>query len=116
MKYLVTGTQMKQIDRFTIEKVGIPSMVLMERAALAVAKEIEKRIRPGERIWCICGTGNNGADGIAAARILYLKGYFVKLGMLWPGRKRDRRIPQPACHCKACGRAGVPLGPGKGTD
>lgn len=79
MKYLVTGTQMKQIDRFTIEKVGIPSMVLMERAALAVAKEIEKRIRPGERIWCICGTGNNGADGIAAARILYLKGYFVKL-------------------------------------
>ena len=37
MKYAVTGTQMKQIDQDTIEGIGIPSVVLMERAALAVA-------------------------------------------------------------------------------
>ncbi|MFR4439604.1 MAG: NAD(P)H-hydrate epimerase [Hungatella sp.] len=76
MKYLVQERRWNR-SRFTIEKVGIDRYLWSGR--LAVAKEIEKRIRPGERIWCICGTGNNGADGIAAARILYLKGYFVKL-------------------------------------
>ena len=39
MKYLVSGSQMKEVDRYTIETIGIPSMVLMERAAYAVACE-----------------------------------------------------------------------------
>lgn len=87
MKYLVTGTQMKQIDRFTINQVGIPSMVLMERAALAVVKEIEAMVQPGEPVWCICGTGNNGADGIAVARILHLKGHSANLVCCGPEEK-----------------------------
>ena len=41
MKYTVTGNQMKQIDKDTIERIGIPSVVLMERAALAVADQAE---------------------------------------------------------------------------
>lgn len=79
MKYSVTGTQMKQIDSYTINQVEIPSMVLMERAAIEVAKEVET-LAGGDcrcRIWSVCGTGNNGADGIAAARMLYEKGYDV---------------------------------------
>ena len=79
MKISVTGAQMKQIDQDTIMRIGIPSMVLMERAALAVADEV-KRMAGGDtsaRIWIACGTGNNGADGIAAGRILYLSGYEV---------------------------------------
>ena len=43
MRRLVTGKQMKEIDGYAIRKVGIPSLVLMERAALAVADEMEKR-------------------------------------------------------------------------
>lgn len=39
MRYVVTGAQMKQIDQDTIQRIGIPSVVLMERAALAVAEE-----------------------------------------------------------------------------
>lgn len=79
MKYLVSGSQMKEVDRYTIETIGIPSMVLMERAAYAVACEVLGHITTKDRIWAVCGTGNNGADGIAAARMLWLKGYSVSI-------------------------------------
>lgn len=72
MKYTVTGAQMKQIDQDTITRIGIPSVVLMERAALAVAEEVLKK-KP-KRVLVVCGTGNNGADGIAAGRILKGRG------------------------------------------
>ena len=77
MRYLVTGEQMKAIDGYTIHTVGIPSLVLMERAAMAVAREAEARIKAGQHVWAVCGTGNNGADGVAAARMLALKGHSV---------------------------------------
>ncbi len=79
MRYLVTGRQMKAIDQYTIQTVGIPSVVLMERAAAAVADvvEAEKKALDSCNIWAVCGTGNNGADGVAAARILHNKGYQV---------------------------------------
>ena len=85
MRYLVTGEQMRAIDRFTIEQIGIPSLVLMERAAMAVAEAAEEEAaRMGLaleqcRIQAFCGTGNNGADGIAAARMLFLKGCPVQV-------------------------------------
>lgn len=82
MKYAVTGRQMKEVDQDTIQRIGIPSVVLMERAALAVADAAERLARerpcgrgPQTRIVAVCGTGNNGADGIAAARILWGRGY-----------------------------------------
>ena len=80
MKYAVTGSQMKQIDQDTIQRIGIPSLVLMERAALAVAETVEKLAAEEggkARILAVCGTGNNGADGIAAGRILWNRGYDV---------------------------------------
>jgi NAD(P)H-hydrate epimerase len=82
MKYLVKRNEMQEIDRKTIEEMGIPAIVLMERAALTVAEVIEEYIKNSScdkdnklKILAICGTGNNGADGIAAARILTCKGY-----------------------------------------
>ena len=79
MRYVVTGEQMKEIDRYTIETIGIPSLVLMERAAMAVAKEAEKLAGKNDIIWAVCGTGNNGADGVAAARMLAMRGYSVTI-------------------------------------
>ena len=75
MDYAVTAQQMKEIDQNTINGVGIPSMVLMERAALAVAEAAERmaaerKLGKKARILAVCGTGNNGADGVAAGRIL----------------------------------------------
>ena len=44
MRSLVSGSRMKEIDRRTIEDYGIPSIVLMERAALAAADEVERML------------------------------------------------------------------------
>lgn len=79
MKYLVNGRQMKEIDRISIEEYGLPSMVLMERAALAVADAVSRRIRPAGTVLSVCGRGNNGADAIAAARILSFRGYDCRI-------------------------------------
>ncbi|HIZ80462.1 MAG TPA: NAD(P)H-hydrate dehydratase [Candidatus Lachnoclostridium stercorigallinarum] len=79
MRYLVSGAQMKEIDRFTICDVGIPSLVLMERAAMAVAEESHRAAGPGGRIFAAAGLGNNGADAVAAARMLKEKGHPVSV-------------------------------------
>ncbi len=78
MKYYVNGKQAREIDRYTSEHVGIPSIVLMERAALelanAVLEEPEKN-RASVRILSVVGGGNNGGDAVAAARILKSMGF-----------------------------------------
>lgn len=74
MKLLVTAEQMRTCDSLTIETYLMPSLILMERAALAVAEEIQCRWKSG-KILAVCGPGNNGGDGVAAARILKLRGY-----------------------------------------
>lgn len=75
MKLVVDSRQMKEIDSYTIEQIGIPSMVLMERAAFSVVEYMKHHISQGNRILSVCGCGNNGADGIAVARILHLLGF-----------------------------------------
>ena len=79
MKYILNADEMKKVDEYSISGVGIPSVVLMERAALSVTGHILEQIdkTAGVRIICICGSGNNGADGLAIARQLFLKGYKV---------------------------------------
>lgn len=77
MKYAMGKQQMMEIDRYTAETIGIPTCVLMEKAAMAVAAEAEKMFAKEDRLLAVCGTGNNGGDGIAAARILYTEGYSV---------------------------------------
>lgn len=75
MEYLVTGAEMKKIDSYSIMEIGIPSLVLMERAALSVADAILKRWHHKNKVLILCGTGNNGADGLALLRILRERGY-----------------------------------------
>lgn len=86
MKYILSSAQMKQCDVNTMEKYGMVSAVLMERAAMSVVEEIVSG-KPGRdtEILIACGTGNNGGDGIAMARLLYLKGYHVTI--LFPGKE-----------------------------
>ncbi len=69
MRYIVTADEMREYDKNTIEQIGIPGLVLMERAAMAVASEITKRFTE-ETVFIVCGVGNNGGDGLALARIL----------------------------------------------
>lgn len=80
MKYLVRKGEMKQYDTNTMEFFGMPSMVLIERAALAAVEELKRDGLPaGSRILIACGTGNNGADGLVMARLLFLSGCAVQI-------------------------------------
>lgn len=74
MRYLPDGKQMKEADRHTIEELGIPSLVLMERAALKTADIMGEKGIDMSRTLIVCGGGNNGGDGFAAARILTERG------------------------------------------
>lgn len=91
MKYLLTGSEMAECDRFTSEGIGIPSIVLMERAALSVADEVSERFDFAKQICVIAGRGNNGADAICAGRILIDRGYRVSFFML---KGRGNPIPE----------------------
>jgi NAD(P)H-hydrate epimerase len=69
---VVTSAQMRAMDKLVIEKYGVPSLVLMENAALRVVEEIVKRYAPiaEKKIAVVCGKGNNGGDGLAIGRHL----------------------------------------------
>lgn len=78
MKYLVRKEEMRCYDANTIEHFGIPSMVLIERAALAAVEELVREMRKEKgRILVAAGNGNNGADGLVMARLLHLAGHDV---------------------------------------
>ena len=70
MEEIVTGKQMKELDAYTIETMGVPSLVLMERAGLQVFESMKKRASPF-KVLVLCGSGNNGADGVVIARLLF---------------------------------------------
>jgi NAD(P)H-hydrate epimerase len=71
---IVTAAEMKALDARTIHVMGVPSMVLMERAALAIVDALFENAFDLSRVLCVCGVGNNGGDGFAVARILHIKG------------------------------------------
>lgn len=89
MKYLLTGKQMQEADRYTIDEIGIPSMVLMERAALQMVEIMEQEALDLSHVLVVCGSGNNGGDGYAIARILFLKGYRVSIFFVGNEDKRS---------------------------
>ncbi len=76
---LADAKEMKSIDSYSIQTLGIPSLVLMERAAYSVARRVDAALKDRENklVMAVCGSGNNGGDGLAVARILYTMGYQV---------------------------------------
>ncbi len=81
---LVTATEMREMDRRTIQQVGLPGIVLMERAALGAAEVLLEKLEQTEarRVGFLCGGGNNGGDGIAMARMLDQHGVPTQLVFL----------------------------------
>lgn len=80
MQKVLTAAEMREVDRLTTERYGIPSILLMENAAHAVARVITEKLGgsvKGRSILILCGKGNNGGDGAALARILWKEGAFV---------------------------------------
>ena len=96
MIYLPTGEQMRRADLYTIEEIGVPSMVLMERAALEVVRCMEEEQLDFRNVLVICGSGNNGGDGYAIARLLHLKGHDVTIFFAGNSQKRSEENAQQA--------------------
>jgi NAD(P)H-hydrate epimerase len=81
---LVDAATMRELDRRTIEDVGIPGIVLMEAAGRGAADAIETRLRHcGPRsVLVLCGPGNNGGDGFVVARHLADRGFQVAVALM----------------------------------
>ncbi len=75
--------EMRAIDRWAIEERGVPSLELMEAAGRAVA-EAAAALTEDRRAAIVCGKGNNGGDGLVAARFLAETGFEVDALLLWP--------------------------------
>jgi len=81
---LLAAAQIRELDRATIAEQHTTATALMERAATALANWLTQHYPPAEagEILLLCGPGNNGGDGLALARLLFLAGYAVRLALL----------------------------------
>src|SRR5438552_14712997 len=87
MLKVLTAEQMREVDRLTTERYGVPSIILMENAAWAVAGAITQRLAgnvAGKKVLILVGKGNNGGDGLALARIMGNLGADITACMMFP--------------------------------
>src|ERR1700687_2942384 len=79
---IVSAAEMREIDRVTSQRFGVPSLTLMENAGTAVAEFVTSRYPSTKSIGVICGKGNNGGDGFVVARKLHEAGKNVRVLLL----------------------------------
>ncbi len=79
MMKILSCTQQKEADNYTIANENILSINLMEKAASLISEEISRRWDHSHRIIVFAGSGNNGGDAVAVARMLFQKGYPVEI-------------------------------------
>lgn len=108
MRYIVKREEMQMIDAYTIEQIGIPSMVLMERAAMSVAQVIVDYIEELElscpaQVLIVTEGGNNGGDGLAVARMLYEMGVQVQVCQIGGLKKESEQYQQQKSILKQLG-------------
>ena len=92
---VVTAEQMREMDRLTIQKYGVPSLILMERAGQAIAQTILERFSRHAKkgVLVVAGKGNNGGDGFVVARVLKKKRIPCQVALL---ARRDQLSPDAA--------------------
>lgn len=79
---IVSAAEMREIDRTTAGRFGVPSATLMENAGADVARFVLSEYPHAERVGIICGKGNNGGDGFVVARKLVEAGHVVRVLLL----------------------------------
>ena len=109
----ISVSEMQAIDTIAIEQLGIPRLLLMEHAGLAVARSALHLINPARSqqkhpssILICCGSGYNGGDGLCAARHLHDWGYSLRIVVI--GRINQLR-EEPAVYARILQRLGVLL-------
>lgn len=104
--YLHTAAQVRAIDRYLIDVVGIPGYELMCRAGKAAFNLLRSSWLPAQRILVLCGGGNNGGDGYVVARLAKAAGLEVKVTAL---TAVDRLKGDARRAYEDCASAGVPI-------
>jgi NAD(P)H-hydrate epimerase len=107
---LLTTDEARAFDRWAIERIGVPSLVLMENAAIAVADAIGDRYPEARRVAVFCGPGNNGGDGFAIGRQLVTRGYHVLFYLAAFDRPLSNDASRQLEICQALGLAIVEAG------
>lgn len=103
---ILDAQQMRNIDHRTTERFGVPSIVLMENAAIAVVDAIFERYPESERVAIFCGVGQNGGDGFAIARHLENRGV-VPVVLIVGDRNAIRGDART--NLDICERLGIPI-------
>jgi len=81
---ILTAEAMREVDRAAIETLGLPSLVLMENAAIGVVEATAEAFPEASSAAIFCGPGNNGGDGLAVARHLAIRGWEVRIFLVGP--------------------------------
>lgn len=102
---VVTAEEMRNIDRVTTEKYGIPGTVLMERAGLSVAEKV-RALFDKKKVVVLAGGGNNGGDGIATARNLHNWGWHVRVLLML---REDKLSPDCLSQYRMAKHSGVAI-------
>jgi NAD(P)H-hydrate epimerase len=103
---VLTAAAMREVDRAAIEDLGIPSLVLMENAAIGVADAMGEVFPRTTSAAIFCGPGNNGGDGLAVARHLAVRGAEVWVFVVAGGRALSE---DAAVQLGICRRQGLPV-------
>lgn len=106
---ILSVAEARAIDRDAQQRLGMPTILLMENAARSVA-EVASPL--GERFVILCGAGNNGGDGLAAARHLGPARCAIHL----LGEPDPQKVPDAALQASILRAAGVPLSVGVPPD
>lgn len=107
MNPILSPAQMRACDRFAIDDLGIPPAILMENAVRSVFEVLRSRLTNCSNILILCGSGNNGGDGFALARMLtHLPNVAVRIA--WQGAV-EKMSEEAAINFRAAGKHEIPL-------
>ena len=115
MHRIYTAREAGMIDRYTINDIRIPSLVIMERASLGVTKQVmsisdgrtEDTLRLSRPVICVCGKGNNGGDGLCVARQLKEHGANVSVFLAGDRTKKRSLFSDFETQLEICRRIGI---------
>jgi ADP-dependent NAD(P)H-hydrate dehydratase / NAD(P)H-hydrate epimerase len=104
VKPVCTGSEVRELDRYTIDEAGVPGIALMELASRGVAEIIALNFaaEAAEGVVVVCGGGNNGGDGYGCARWLHGWGFPVSVYSTQEASTGDAALMR-----SGCGRVGV---------
>lgn len=103
MLHTISPQDMQEMERAFLDGTAYPSMLLMEHAAQAVVDCLERYAKKGSRVLFVCGGGNNGGDGCAAARIWMQRGGKADVWLLSSPSKMKGDAGMNACLLNVCG-------------